>query len=96
MSEPKFTSGPWDTHKWKTDYGWRVIHPAGDAELGNWMIAERIRREKDARLIAAAPELYTALAALLGWHETDPTSLGALTAANHARNILAKARGEAP
>lgn len=48
----------------------------------------------DARLIAVAPELYQALAALCEWHESDPTSLGALYAFNHARLTLAKARGE--
>ncbi len=33
-------------------------------------------------------ELETGLTALLGWFETDPTGIGALAAANHARNLL--------
>lgn len=61
MSEPKWTPGPWEPYRQEGQYGWRIIRPAGDAELGNWMVAERVRREEDARLIAGAPELYEAL-----------------------------------
>lgn len=49
-------------------YGHRVVHQPGDAELGNWMMAERIRRFEDANLIANAPTdlryLLTQLAAV--------------------------------
>ena len=65
MAEASFTPGPWEVRPdGFVGYGHCVVRPAGDAELGNWMMAERIRREEDANLIAAAPELYEALAAI--------------------------------
>jgi hypothetical protein len=44
-----------------------VTNPAGDAELGNWMIAERVRWESNARLISVAPDLLAALKAASGY-----------------------------
>lgn len=96
----QFTPGPWCWHtsnSWlrlkRDDHGitenvlepfvhWRDQHP--DCTVN----------EENMALIAAAPDLYDALDALLEWHESDSTSLGALSAANYARQILAKARGE--
>jgi hypothetical protein len=104
MSEPKWTPGPWRVRT-------ESVQRDGFAEIDSthwWALAEVvIKRDDDgspearqaphnAHLIAAAPDLYAALDAILGWQETDPTSLGALAASNHGRNVLAKARGETP
>ena len=103
MSEG-WTKGPWEALNWRETYGWNVVHPAGDAELGNWMMmAERIRRAEDAYLIAAAPDLYAALSGLLdvlgeyvGWRNTAAHEPRETIAENKARAALAKARGETP
>lgn len=52
----KATPGPWEVHKLSFDGSKypAVVSPAGDAELGNWVVAERVRRERDAAYIAAA------------------------------------------
>ena len=100
MAEPKWTPGPWAIETPMGDEPWIV--EAGKASH-EWhclaLVPEDedlpgIEKEANARLISTAPELYLALNALLGWHESDPTSLGALCAANHARQVLAKAKGE--
>lgn len=38
-----------------------IVSHTGDAELGNWLVAERVRWDVDARLIAAAPDMLAAL-----------------------------------
>lgn len=104
MSEPKFSDPPWEPFK-TLRYAWRVIRPAGDAELGDRLMAERIRREEDARLIAAAPELYAALNFIferIADKERGPRDLYPAFGLDSSRAIemaaaaLAKARGEAP
>lgn len=56
------TREPWD------DLGHAIVSPRGDAELGNWMVAERVRWEEDRRLIVAMrnhlPALLSALAGM--------------------------------
>lgn len=49
----KATPGIWAVLDARGDiYGHWVIHPDGDAELGNWSMAERVRRRGDAEFIA--------------------------------------------
>lgn len=55
------TPGPWRFTPELSRYGYRVFAVNGDAELGNWSMAERVFRPEDARLIAAAPDLLAAL-----------------------------------
>lgn len=43
-----------------------IIDPAGDAELGDWMIAERVRRREHAELIVRAVNGHDLLVAALG------------------------------
>lgn len=97
MSKPKFTPGPW-----RADYDpmssgkrnitrWRVL-------CGEGLVAHDLSPE-DARLFAAAPEMYEAgeeaLAALYGARE----ALGDVANISHAIRLLEaaqdKARGEA-
>lgn len=54
-----FTGGPWEIAKAAKLHGYdfTVVSPAGDAELGNWLVAG-VRWEANARLIAAAPTMY--------------------------------------
>lgn len=46
----------------------------------------------DPELLRELLDAYQALEALIHWHENDPTSLGALYAANHAREVLSRGR----
>lgn len=42
-----------------------IVDPAGDAELGDWMIAERVRRPEHAALIVRAVNAHEGLVAAL-------------------------------
>ena len=73
-----------------------IVNPAGDAELGDWMVAERVRWPADANLIAAAPELLAALTAIVnstdyGCDEDGKDSDRPLM--QNARAAIAKAEG---
>ena len=49
------TPGPWkELPKFKDRFS-AIVSPAGDAELGTWMVADTIRWSNDADLIAHAP-----------------------------------------
>lgn len=61
MSGYTHTRGPWAVlipHKSAESKYPSVVSPAGDAEIGTWMVAERVRWMEDACLIAAAPTMY--------------------------------------
>jgi hypothetical protein len=91
MPEPKFAPGPWVFGRRDDGSIWLSC---GDPARGQHEQFDLGENEATARLIAAAPELYRALDALLHWFENNPTGIGALAASNHARNILTKARGD--
>lgn len=95
----RHTPGPWQVLKpFQTALTKRlsVISPAGDAELGNWMVAAQIPHLADARLIAAAPRLLEALKALQdhcadqGWWLKSH----AVKVMDEARAAIAAAEGE--
>ncbi len=93
MSEPKWTPGPWSAHEAK--FGWEVVvgeRPLYGKSITGWGAVSTT--EANARLIAAAPELYEALEALRpyfeGEHYPDHPHCVLIRAA------LAKARGETP
>jgi len=69
MSERPWTPGPWILHlDWKTEYD---IPIGNDGEIACFVagIKDHPRNLANARLIASAPELYEALAAIVD-HET--------------------------
>lgn len=90
-----FTPGPW------------LIEPQGERARGHWLAdnagayvalacsRDNSRDEEDAnaRLIAAAPELYEALALAAEWIAEDGASLSEVAEAK-IYAALAKARGE--
>lgn len=97
MGETKFTPAPWgldvgccpgDFDKyWQVHDGHDAIACSSNCTAGN--------REANARLIAAAPELYEALSACLNYIENTESELGiSLSSGQSARAALAKARGE--
>lgn len=96
MSEPKWTPGPYRVYRVGhietrlTDLGPEETYPI----VANGEVIARGASKSNAYLLAAAPELYAALAAVLGWLDDNPTGLGMLAATNNARQVLAKARGE--
>jgi len=82
MSEPKFTPGPWNADG-------VYVCDENDSEVAlcdgdNW--------EPNSYLIAAAPELYEALEAMLDLVRAEND--GELLIAHEAKAALAKARGE--
>ena len=92
---PAPTPGPW---KIVPNFGGSrypsIVNPAGDAELGDWMVAEQVRWAADAALIQAAPELLAALDEADSALEAAATMLAPThpkTAANFGR-ICARAR----
>jgi hypothetical protein len=102
MSEPKRTAGKWLVKIVKGSYkrpalvvcGEKVVaHCWGDQlDPGATSIGEATA---NAQLIAAAPELYEALAALAG-PEIDEHPDDYALEWRRARVVLAKARGETP
>lgn len=99
MSETKWTPGPWSVNWART--GAEIF-----AHDGKWLMTmERPPSQihANAHLIAAAPELYEALEAMLaGWRyamtfiarQCDLDGVGWKNAENKAEAALAKARGE--
>ena len=94
MSQAKFTPGPWVVYKdLPTDV---VVSQSGECSLAtlDCGCGSRKTQRANAHLIAAAPELYVALEALIKecdmcGHPDEPEAV------EIARSALAKARGEA-
>ena len=97
-AETKFTQGPWELYCRDAMAPYQVVNPNGDAELGNWVVAGDVRWKVDARLIAAAPDMYAALEDAYELIRGDLTGIEWKRACNQfsstAGEILAKARGE--
>ena len=99
--ETKLTPGPW---KWWTSCSWKrlktddrnetvVLEPYASRSDNH---PDCMVSEADMALIAAAPELYEALAELIPWHDSHPIEQTNSPLINKCRAALAKARGETP
>ena len=100
MSGVSFTPGPWHLHqqgsmracdgRHDTLDGCRTI---AEAEI---IGVERAEAEANARLIAAAPDLYAALKALLEWvgGDAEYTDMDLSKRCSMAKLALAKAEGK--
>lgn len=95
MSEPKFTPGPWFINDWPQANTDITIGGAGIPLIAKVPLRDvSINGQKaNAHLIAAAPELYAALDAIM---EYPGNNLMAVDITNAAKAALRKARGEAP
>lgn len=103
MSETRFTKGAWRPEDGTGQYMWEVC---ADTPRGKRKVVARIasgidNRRHDAHLIAAAPDLYAALARTILAIETAAVytqQTGFMTTfrpvIDEARAALAKARGE--
>lgn len=93
MTEPKWTPGPWQLRSEDLRGGryWCVILPGCEESTD---LHEDDNGEANSRLIAAAPELYEALAVMLGMLNTSENPGDVLFACKQARLALAKARGD--
>jgi hypothetical protein len=82
------TPGPWGKPRWQ----WRDYQVWAERDDGDTCIAQHIREEADARLIAAAPELLAALEKLmdLGTGYGEASDLIRII----CKPAIAKARGE--
>lgn len=86
---------PWV--KGDTPAQWDVFSQHQDNWIGIGFVSQSVNHEADARLIAAAPELYEALSALLNCEEKEApftTESGMSIAMDMARKAIAKAGGE--
>lgn len=91
----KGTPGPWEVFK---NDGEDMVIQAGSLERGGgWIgytcIAAEFQNEKDATLIAAAPELLEALQELLFLYEHDE-GCREITEYKRAKTAIAKALGQ--
>lgn len=92
-----YTPGPWwfEYHKPGTDIddGAYLCHEGGSLFEGGLVLENEAENAANARLIAAAPELYDALAAIV-----EPDGVASLythhTVIYAARRVLRQARGE--
>ena len=107
MTEAEFTPGPWSAYIdegaciiQSDSSGFAVAdankgsaHPLSDEWDKEWVAELDAQAEANAHLIAAAPDLYAALEAIISWdHQLDgPYAWEAL---EQAKAALAKARGE--
>lgn len=96
MSEFSGTKGPWEVFK---NDGEDMVIQAGSLERGGgWIgytcIAAEFQNEKDARLIAAAPELLEALQACEKILSEIPLTVDLVEDLLFARSAIAKALGQ--
>lgn len=100
MTEKKFTPGPWSPHGTGLARSGKPEFEIHWSKYGE-CVAEIVHGEADARLIAAAPELYEALEWAMRFVEQvraespAPKGGGEDIAYRKAQAALAKARGEA-
>jgi hypothetical protein len=102
MSAPAFTPGPWYVTP-PQDLGSRgqQVHIMGGKGATRWGVAivgtaeakDADTQSANARLIAAAPELYEALAEMVGLYGLC-SEIEECAACSKAQAALAKARGE--
>jgi hypothetical protein len=90
MSAPQFTPGPWSFDGPPAS---RIVWSGADRRI--CFLTSDGPNLANARLIAAAPELYEALADIMAHHEGFFVSTFELELATRATAALAKARGEA-
>lgn len=59
------TPTPWQVMKreGKMHFGYRIVNPAGDAECGNWTVAEKVPWKEDAAFIVRAANAHNDLLA---------------------------------
>ncbi len=93
MSEPKWTPGPWTTDLGPNESAEICMAPDGELIADCYLMTTgNGSGHANARLIAAAPELYEALQAFVNWRYAEDPDDGSVTDAAYA--ALAKARGE--
>lgn len=99
MSEAKFTKGVWSVIETKEDYEYtKVIADCGEVVVVTTINAstEPLDCFHDARLIAAAPEMYDVISEMLVQFDAEETchNEADYVVIREAKKVLAKARGE--
>ena len=88
MSADKFTPGPWEFEEHQLSEGYScIVYAANGMRVGTDYLGRA-----DAALIAAAPDLYSALERIVLLHANFSTA----PAWQAARAALAKAKGSTP
>jgi len=88
----KYTPGPWKAHPTGLARSGLPEYQIHWSDIGE-CVAEVVHGDADARLIAAAPELYAALEAIIAWEQSEDGPF-AWEVLDQAKAALAKARGE--
>ena len=92
-NEMKWTPGPWHTGKGSFPFQININTDSGTIAT---VYGETGENEANAHLIAAAPELYAALADMISSYEALGAPLPMAKEVEVALCALAKARGEQP
>ena len=98
MNETKttFTPGPWGFCFQSVDPEWAIVSTAGGSVIAN--VNADCRQNANARLIAAAPDMYAAASEIIRLHDTytgEPRDDDAISLAMaDLRAALARANGE--
>lgn len=93
MADPRWTPGPWYIRERTGGFTIWSDHGAVTSTTITPLSSRRAEGEANARLVAAAPDLYEALEMVRDANESDPHIPPSALAKIHA--ALAKARGEA-
>lgn len=92
--KPKFTPGPWVTHKDQGMRGTGIVANTLIARVYSEAFGDDKNEAANAHLVAAAPMLYENLEKLIEGHTQDVSSEEWHHRMNRAIQSLAKARGE--
>ena len=92
MTQTQHARGPWKVNHWDHQFVDANNAPVANCNMVHW---GREVSEANARLIAAAPELLTALENLLEWADPNENLIGTYRQIDHAHHVIAKARGDA-
>ena len=95
MTDTKWTPGPWAVQVSEpliTSRATAFEIVTDDFDVVGGRVA--IRNAADARLIAAAPDLYAALEVMIEWANTEPGQYPGGYPGRKAAQALAKARGD--
>lgn len=95
MDETEFSPGPWETFRYR-DGGQKGLYVKQVGDKGLFLVRhtfDSIQAEANAKLIAAAPDMYEALSEILSRIANVPLDKNVLTIITLCERAIAKAEG---